>query len=226
MVVLADEILESFFETDLSASFKLEHIPGIELPDTSPGLLGGIWSAVATADNKAFFHRFTDELGKTIGTHQVTHRPSIGRYTKLEEPKARESLLTPAMRHSASKTSLRSVEGESTTSLGASSSGTSVATPTGQAPQAPGTPQKPLPEEPPEFSPNQMVQAANAALMERTPFAIDDAGDEDDEEEDDEEEEDEVMDEASVIPPLFIHEANCWEQFCRWTPSWRRTTLG
>lgn len=71
MVVLADEILESFFETDLSASFRLEHVPGIELPDTSPGLLGGLWSVVATEDNKRFFNRFTDEIGKTIGKHQV-----------------------------------------------------------------------------------------------------------------------------------------------------------
>jgi TBC1 domain family member 8/9 len=43
------------------------------------------------------------------------------------------------------------------------------------------------------------VQAANARLMERTPFAIDDVGDEDDESEDEEEEEqedDQVMDEV------------------------------
>ena len=43
------------------------------------------------------------------------------------------------------------------------------------------------------------VQAANARLMERTPFAIDDAGDEDDESEDEVEEgedDDQVMDEV------------------------------
>lgn len=44
-----------------------------------------------------------------------------------------------------------------------------------------------------------MLEKANAALMERTPFAIDDAGDED--EDDDEEsagEQDEVMDEVGL----------------------------
>lgn len=78
MVVLADEILESFFEADLAASFRLEHIPAIELPETNTGILGGLWSAVATEDNKKIFNRFTDEIGKTIGKHQV--RPT------LEEP--------------------------------------------------------------------------------------------------------------------------------------------
>ncbi|KAJ7760190.1 hypothetical protein B0H14DRAFT_2973818 [Mycena olivaceomarginata] len=95
MVVLADEVLESFFETDLSASFRLEPLPEMELPVSSSGLLGDLWSTIATDTNKKMFNMFTDEIGKTIGKHQVVHRPSIGRYTKLEEPKARESLLIP-----------------------------------------------------------------------------------------------------------------------------------
>jgi len=32
MVVLADDILESFFETDLAASLRLETVPELELP--------------------------------------------------------------------------------------------------------------------------------------------------------------------------------------------------
>jgi hypothetical protein len=71
MVVLADEVLESFFETDLSASFQLETIHDMDLPPSSSGLLGDIWSNIATADNKKIFHKFTDEIGKTIGKHQV-----------------------------------------------------------------------------------------------------------------------------------------------------------
>jgi TBC1 domain family member 8/9 len=47
-----------------------------------------------------------------------------------------------------------------------------------------------------------MVQAANAALMERTPFAIDDVGDEDDEEEEDEE--DEQEDDADVLDEVCL----------------------
>jgi hypothetical protein len=71
MVVLADEILEAFFETDLSASFRLEHVPEMELPVSNSGLLGDIWSTIATDSNKKMFNMFTDEIGKTIGKHQV-----------------------------------------------------------------------------------------------------------------------------------------------------------
>ncbi|KAK0444751.1 rab-GTPase-TBC domain-containing protein [Armillaria borealis] len=169
MVVLADEVLESFFETDLSASFRLDPLPDMELPTSNSGLLGDIWSTIATDSNKKIFNMFTDEIGKTIGKHQVIHRPSIGRYTKLEEPKARESLLTPSMRHSSSKASLKS--SESTSTLATSSSTLSVDTASITANNS-------------VFSPMPMVQAANAALMERTAFAIDDAKDDDDEDED------------------------------------------
>jgi hypothetical protein len=74
MVVLADEVLESFFETDLSASFRLEPLPEMELPVSSGGLLGDIWSTIATDTNKKMFNMFTDEIGKTIGKHQVRVR--------------------------------------------------------------------------------------------------------------------------------------------------------
>lgn len=71
MVVLADEILESFFETDLSASFRLDPVPELELPPSNTGLLGDIWSQIATDSNKKMFNMFTDEIGKSIGKHQV-----------------------------------------------------------------------------------------------------------------------------------------------------------
>lgn len=72
MVVLADEVLESFFETDLSASFRLEALPEMELPVSNSGLLGDLWSTIATDNNKRMFNMFTDEIGKTIGKHQVS----------------------------------------------------------------------------------------------------------------------------------------------------------
>lgn len=72
MVVLADEVLESFFETDLSASFRLDPLPDLELPASNSGLLGDIWSTIATDSNKKMFNMFTDELGKTIGKHQAS----------------------------------------------------------------------------------------------------------------------------------------------------------
>ena len=73
MVVLADEVLESFFETDLSESFKLSPISHLESPTTHTGLLGDIWSSIATDNNKKIFNMFTDEIGKTIGRHQVSY---------------------------------------------------------------------------------------------------------------------------------------------------------
>ena len=72
MVVLADEVLESFFETDLSASFRLEPVPDLDLPASNSGILGDIWSNIATTDNKNLFNKFTDGIGKTIGKHQVS----------------------------------------------------------------------------------------------------------------------------------------------------------
>ncbi|KAI8968116.1 TBC-domain-containing protein [Trametes punicea] len=139
MVVLADEILESFFETDFSATFRLEPI----------------------------FNRFTDEIGKTIGKHQVYTRPAIGKYTALEEPKARESLLTPTMRRTTSKASLSSPTEASTSESSASVAESSSST---LSVDRSGT------------TPSLFHAAANAAaLMERTPFAIDDAKDDEDE---------------------------------------------
>lgn len=75
MVVLAEEVLESFFETDLSESFKLHPLPDTEISPANSGLLGDIWSSIASDNNKKMFHLFTDEIGKTIGKHQVTSLP-------------------------------------------------------------------------------------------------------------------------------------------------------
>lgn len=179
MVVLADEILESFFEVDFSATFKLEPIYLDELPSSNSGFLSGLWSNIASNDNKKMFHKLTDEVGRTIGKHQVLHRPAIGRYTKLEEPKARESLLTPSMRRSASKSSLN----ESDHSISPQISSLSISVPSSSSTlvidsRLSSTPQA-------EFLPLPIVKAANAALtMERTPFAIDDAKDDDDDDDD------------------------------------------
>ncbi|KII87177.1 hypothetical protein PLICRDRAFT_42827 [Plicaturopsis crispa FD-325 SS-3] len=198
MVVLADEVLESFFDTDLSASFRLEPVPEMELPVSNSGFLGDLWHNIATDGNKKIFNKVTDEIGKTIGKHQVVHRPSIGRYTNLEEPKARESLLSPSMRRSPSKSSI---------SATTDSSATIAVTPT--ASSSPShlvvDASSPAPSASAEYSPFPsmgMVQAANAALMERTPFAIDDAKDDDedsDESSDNAGDDDQVMDEVDAF---------------------------
>jgi hypothetical protein len=226
MVVLADEILESFFETDLSASFKLVPLPEMELPISS-GLLGDIWSSIATDTNKKMFNMFTDEIGKTIGRHQVIHKPSIGRYTKLEEPKARESLLTPSMRKSASKSSLKSAASST-----AAASTSSIATPTSstvasttssslltvKVPSQEITNKLDAVPESGSLSAMPMMKAArDAALMERTPFAIDNTQEGDDDDDDffdDDEEDDQVLDEVSLYANLLLVEADVGHHDC------------
>jgi hypothetical protein len=185
MVLLADEVLESFFETDLSASFRLEPVPLMELPPSNSGFLGGLWSNIATDTNVKLFHKFSDEVGKTIGKHQVIHRPSIGRYTSIEDTRPRESLLTPAMRSSPS-------------SSGTTSAAQTLTTTTTESYDPADAHRLPLPPDP--MSPGDvdpLAQAAIAAnaLMERTPFAIDDAGDDDDDDDDDDEEEEDEEEE-------------------------------
>ncbi|KIP03429.1 hypothetical protein PHLGIDRAFT_130142 [Phlebiopsis gigantea 11061_1 CR5-6] len=191
MVVLADEILESFFEADFTGTFKLEPVPMMDIPSHN-GLLGDLWTSLTSDDNKKIFNRFTDGVGRAVGKHQIFHRPAIGKFTALEEPKARESLLTPTMRRSASKASLKSGDSDSAPPASAS---------------APANLNVPASEEavtPAAFSPmpTMFEAAANAAaaFMERTPFAIDDAKDED-EESDEESEglEDDVMDEVDAF---------------------------
>lgn len=203
MVVLADEVLESFFETDLSASFRLEPVPLMELPPSSSGFLGlgGLWSNIATDSNVKLFHKFSDEVGKSIGRHQVIHRPSIGRYTSIEDTRPRESLLTPAMRPAPSGTAAAAAETTPTAAAAAES-------------RAPADTHKPLPLDPTSpagIDPLAQATIAANALMERTHFAIDDAGDEDDED-DDEDEDDEdgeaeyddgVLDEVRFLSLLY-----------------------
>ncbi|KAI6101134.1 rab-GTPase-TBC domain-containing protein [Pisolithus sp. B1] len=189
MVVLADEILESFFETDLAASFRLEPIVDLELPTHASGGL----------------------LGKTIGKHQVVCRPAIGRYTRAEEPRARESLLSPVP----SKSIFGSPSGGSSTLAPSISSSTLTIEP--PLPPLPHDDQ-PAPESTPlsaalssaGLATMPHLQAVNVAFLERTPFAIDDAGDEDGDDDDDDdseldrvhggdEDDDQVMDEVDAF---------------------------
>lgn len=201
MVLLADEVLESFFETDLSASFRLEHVPLMELPPANNGFLGGLWSNIATDSNVKLFHKFSDEVGKTIGRHQVIHRPSIGRYTSIEDTRPRESLLTPAMRRSSSKSSLKSTSPSTENTAAAETNIATSSLLTTDGEKSALSPTSPAGIDP-------LAQATNVvanAFMERTPFAIDDAGDDDDDEDDEEEEEpDDVLDEVRFFALTFV----------------------
>lgn len=75
MVVLADPLLESFFDSDLAESFQLVPVDDpMAPPPAKNGLIdavGGLFSNLVTEDNKMVFNRFTDEMGKALGKHNV-----------------------------------------------------------------------------------------------------------------------------------------------------------
>ncbi|KIJ55489.1 hypothetical protein M422DRAFT_24063 [Sphaerobolus stellatus SS14] len=180
MVVLADELLESFFESDLSASFQFETIPDPQLPQKQGGFLGGLLSAFVTDDNKKMFNKLSDEVGKTIGRHQVTHRPSIGK-TKSQDSHAWESILS---------SSARSVPRSTSTSTLRSSPSTSSLTAVSEANLSASAAKLP-----------DLIQVANAVThQERRAFAIDEAKDDDDMDNDTGAEDDAgVMDEVDAF---------------------------
>jgi len=188
-----------------------------------------LWSTIATDSNKKMFNLFTDELGKSIGKHQVMHKPSIGRYTNLEEPKPHQSILSPGMRKSPSTANLLGGTSPTATSPSIAPSLSSTLKPPSssssvqQASSSDAEKDKKLSVDinvsPSTSLPNSsstlsvpdtaqggitpMVQAVNARLMERTHFAIDDVGDSEDEDEDEDDEDDDaddqVMDEVDAF---------------------------
>ncbi|CAE6364637.1 unnamed protein product [Rhizoctonia solani] len=187
MVVLADEILESFFESDLTASFRLEPVPEVQVPQPKTGFLGGLMSALVTDDNLKIFNRFADEVGKTIGKHQVVSKPSIGKMNHvvaLQEPKARESLLTAPMREkqlkgSPSMPNLSVTEKPSETLAELASLTITPNTSTPAALVVPATPVVVPPKDDPiPPSPNPLNPLA--LVNERPKFAIDEAKEEED----------------------------------------------
>jgi len=169
MVVLADELLESFFDSDLSASFRLDTEPAAAIPQTPAGLLGGLMSTLMTEDNKKMFIRVADEIGKTMGKHHVDHRPSIGKIGRdvaMQEPKARESLLhkTPSPRSLSSGSGLPQSAGSTVhekdlgTTSGPESASLHASTPVVEP-----------------LSPSPLIPTP--MIMERRAFAIDEAKD-------------------------------------------------
>ena len=92
MVVLADEILESFFEADFSGTFRLEPVPDMELPSSNTSLLSGLWTSITSDDNKKIFNRFTDEVGKSIGKHQVRAQNELRASFRPPSPSLPKSL--------------------------------------------------------------------------------------------------------------------------------------
>ncbi|KAH9812374.1 hypothetical protein DFH28DRAFT_1061793 [Melampsora americana] len=119
MCVLADELLESFFETDFTNSWKLAS--DLIVSPTSSTLIknsnmltdlvpesinqkadeffSGLKNRFLTEDNKHMFYKFADEVGKKLDIPKVDQKlPSIGKLDNAMTPiKDRESLLPTNM---------------------------------------------------------------------------------------------------------------------------------
>jgi len=212
MVVLADEILESFFESDLTSSFRLEPVPEAQVPQQKGGFLGGLMSVIVTDDNMKIFNKFADEVGKTIGKHQVANKPSIGkmdRVVALQEPKARESLLTASMREkqltgssSSSSVNVTTQPSETLAELASLTITPSIRSPVALA--VPTTGLAPASGDPVPPSPSPLNPLA--LVSERTAFAIDEAKEEEEDLEDfDDIAEDGLLDEVDAF--LEEHDA-------------------
>jgi hypothetical protein len=111
MVVLADELLESFFDTDLTESWKLE-MQVVETP-LRTGFLGGIINALVTDENKERLNRLADAVGRQLEIQSgfsfllqnkgdaypsvaIESKPAIGKMdaaTAMSDPKTREALM-------------------------------------------------------------------------------------------------------------------------------------
>ncbi len=176
MVVLADELLESFFNADLAGSFRLEPTPDNyhtthKQPDS---LVGGLMNLVLTNENKSRFNKFADGIGSALGRHTEWRMPSIGKPEAAQqaEVKARESLLSPAQKE---QQRVRSPTTMSTASM-----------------ESTATTERQVRED------QDILRAAQEAVMHRPNFAIDAIGDSDGE--DDGAEDDEgVMDEVEAF---------------------------
>ncbi|GAA5937064.1 hypothetical protein JCM1841_002790 [Sporobolomyces salmonicolor] len=100
MCILADALLEDFFESDLTASWRLEILVPEEKPKPKTlagGWWGGLVSSVMTDENKERFNRLADEVGKRLEIQTVEQRPSIGRLDAAAaaiEPTARDQLFS------------------------------------------------------------------------------------------------------------------------------------
>ncbi|KAJ8296851.1 putative GTPase-activating protein [Rhodotorula toruloides] len=100
MCILADALLEDFFDSDLTNSWRLEVLVPEEKPKPQTlagGWWGGLVSAIVTDENKERFNRLADEVGKRLDIQTVEQRPSIGKLDAAAaaiEPTARDSLFS------------------------------------------------------------------------------------------------------------------------------------
>ncbi|WVQ83298.1 hypothetical protein IAT38_005437 [Cryptococcus sp. DSM 104549] len=207
MVVLADELLESFFDRDLAASFQLERteVEDYHQAHQRPeGILGGLMNLVVTNENKNRLNRFTDGLGSALGRHAEWRKPSLAKVSDPTAPssgassdlRARESLLTPAQQHGYLQ---RGRSSSSTSAISQASQTSQASTKTvSTLGGASAEEKKGLAEVEARYrEESKMVRAAQEAVMQRPNFAVDAIGDSDGEEE--EEDDSGVMDEVEAF---------------------------
>ncbi|GAA6062763.1 hypothetical protein JCM10212_005559 [Sporobolomyces blumeae] len=107
MCILADALLEDFFESDLTASWRLEVLVPEEKPKPKTlagGWWGGLVNSVMTDENKERFNRLADDIGKRLDIQTVEQRPSIGKLDAASaaiEPTARDQLFSTSNRKKA-----------------------------------------------------------------------------------------------------------------------------
>ena len=195
MVVLADELLESFFSEDLTNSWHLEPLTE-DIPQPKPtgatGRFANFVGSFITDENKEYLGKLADDLGKRLDIQQIEQKPSLGRLTgaaAMQEPQERPHLSSTSKSRSprlpvSPPSSLHSTLNEKTelTSLPSMAS------------LSPSTSEKLI-----SMSPAALTVAAEKAIVqkalpdapadtilglgmmdERPRFAIDDAGDDDD----------------------------------------------
>lgn len=224
--MLADELLEGFFDKALAASFQLVRTEAEDFHQANQkpeGLLGGLMNLVVNDSyvppfhamacqtehmltlgrNKTRFNRLADGFGSALGKHAEWRKPALSKINSPTSPQpvdlgTRESLLTPQQQQQQRQRSQSSVSQLSTQS-GQSSSSPSARTPETRS----------LAEVESRYrEESQMVRAAQEAVMQRPNFAIDAIGDSDGEDDEAEVEDDSgVMDEVS--PPRSVYSGLC-----------------
>jgi hypothetical protein len=207
MVVLADELLESFFSEDLTNSWHLEPLtedmPAPRHPGLITGRLTNFVSSFITDESKEYLGKLADDIGKRLDIQQIEQKPALGRLTgaaAMLEPLERTTLLStskaghtsPLM--AASPYSAASMRQPVIAPVNTSTTSSNVpeTSPTDELSTSQSTPaaitaaaerhiiEKALPNAPKD-------QILGLGIMDERPrFAIDDAGDDDDEEGEDE----------------------------------------
>ncbi|EIW71253.1 hypothetical protein TREMEDRAFT_71100 [Tremella mesenterica DSM 1558] len=178
MVVLADEILETFFDKDLAASFQLDSTGEEDYHQAHQkpeGLLGGLMNLVVTNENKNRLNRLADGFGAALGKHAEWRKPALSKspaQPSTSDLGTRESLLTPQQQQQRG----RSQSAASQASMQSAKSGSSSVNTIAERSSLADVEARYREE-------SEMVKAAQEAVMQRPNFAIDAIGDSDGEDE-------------------------------------------